>query len=157
EAAISAGLTQTGYAPSAGARTSLLGYIRWLASNYIFTGQTPGILRRAADRFEELGRSDLAEFSRQKAVEEDGHAELAYRDLQDLGLPAIETICAVQAPSATVFVDRFRNYAESSTPITLFGFSYCIERVAVGRDDAFIRAIDAVCPSGCRAFRFLKV
>jgi len=112
---------------------------------------------RAADRFEELGRSDLAEFSRQKGAEEDGHAELAFRDLQALGLPAIETIRAVQAPSTTVFIDRLRNYAESSTPITLFGFSYCLERVAVGRDDAFIRTIEAICPPGCRAFRFLKV
>jgi hypothetical protein len=157
EAAISAGLTQTGYAPSAGTRTSLLGYILWLAGNYIFASQTPGIVRRAADRFEELGRPDVAEFSRQKATEEDGHAELAYRDLEGLGLPAMETIRAVQPPSATVFVDRLRNYAESSTPITLFGFSYCLERVAVGRDDAFIRTIEAICPPGCRAFRFLKV
>jgi hypothetical protein len=157
EAAISAGLTQTGYAASAGARTSLLGYILWLAGNYIFASQTPGIVRRAADRFEELGRSDVAEFSRQKAAEEDGHAELAYRDLEGLGLPAMETIRAVQPPSATVFVDRLRNYAESNTPIMLFGFSYCLERVAVGRDDAFIRTIEAICPPGCRAFRFLKV
>jgi len=157
EAAISAGLTQTGHTPVEKPRTSLPGYIRWLVGNYIFASQTPGIVRRAADRFEELGRSDLAEFSRQKAAEEDGHAELAFRDLQALGLPAIETICAVQAPSATVFVDRLRNYAESSTPITLFGFSYCLERVAVGRDHDFIRTIEATCPPGCRAFRFLKV
>ena len=112
EAAISAGLTQTGNAPSASPHISLLGYIRWLAGNYVFAGQTPGIFRRAADRFEELGRSDLAEFSRRKAAEEDGHAELASLDLQALGLPAIETIYAVQPPSATEFADRFRNYAE---------------------------------------------
>jgi hypothetical protein len=157
EAAISAGLTQTGHIPVEKPRTSLPRYIRWLVGNCIFASQTPGIVRRAADRFEELGRSDLAEFSRQKAAEEDGHAELAYRDLQALGLPAIETIRAVQWPSATVFVDRLRNYAESSTPITLFGFSYCLERMAVGRDRDFIRAVEAVCPPDCRAFRFLKV
>ena len=29
---------------------------------------------------------------------------------------------------------------ESATPIALFGFSYCLERMAVERDDAFIRA-----------------
>jgi len=157
EAAISAGLTQTGYAPSAGSQTSLLGYIRWLVGNYIFAGQTPGIFRRTADRFEEFGRSDLAVFSRQKAVEESGHAELAYRDLQSLGLPAMETIRAVQPPSATEFSDCFRNYAESSTPIAIFGFSYCLERMAVERDIDFIRAVEGVCPPESRAFRFLKV
>jgi hypothetical protein len=157
EAAISAGLTQTGCAPTARPRTSLAGYIRWLAGNYVFAKQTPGVFRRAGDRFEELGRADLAEFSRQKADEEDGHAELAFRDLQALGLPAADAIRAIQPPSAAVFAERFRSYAESSTPVALFGFSYCLERMAVGRDHDFIRAVEAVCPPGCRAFRFLKV
>src|SRR4051794_11137580 len=42
EGAISAGLTQTGFTPSVGSRTSLPGYIRWLVGNYVFAGQTPG-------------------------------------------------------------------------------------------------------------------
>jgi hypothetical protein len=156
EAAISAGLMQTGNPTSMGPYT-LAGYIRWLAGNYVFAGQTPGLFRRASERFATLGRPDLAEFSLKKAAEEDGHADLARRDLEALGLPAAETIRAVQPPSATEFADCFRGYVESSTPVALFGFSYCLERMAVGRDDAFIRTVEAICPPKCRAFRFLKV
>jgi len=155
EGAIVAGLARAPDMPTKS--YTLLQYVRWLAGNYVFAGQTPEIFRRAADRFAELGRSDLAEFSRKKAVEEDGHADLAYRDLQALGLPATETIRAIQPPSATEFASHFRSYAESSTPVALFGFSYCLERMAVGRDNAFIRTVEAICPPDCRAFRFLKV
>ena len=132
-------------------------YIRWLAGNYVFAGQTPGLFRRGGERFDAAGRPDLAAFARQKADEETGHAELAFRDLEELGLPAAEVIRLVAPPSANAFADRFQSYVESSEPIALFGFSYCLERMAVGRDDAFIRNVEAVCPPGTRACRFLKV
>ena len=63
----------------------------------------------------------------------------------------------VEPPSANAFAERFRAYVESSEPIALFGFSYCLERMAVERDRAFIRRVEAACPPGTRAFRFLKV
>src|SRR5215469_3138579 len=78
EGAVSAGLLETGCNAPAGPYT-LPRYIRWLAGNYIFAGQTPGLFRRGAERLTEAGRLDLAEFARQKAEEETGHAELAYR------------------------------------------------------------------------------
>jgi hypothetical protein len=156
EAAISAGLAQTQHSPSTGAYT-LAKYVRWLAGNYVFAGQTPGLFRQAAKRFTELGRPELAEFALRKAAEEDGHADLAHRDLQSLGLPPVETIRAVQPPSATEFANRFRAYVESSRPIALFGFSYCLERMAIGRDDAFIRTVEAMCPANARSIRFMKV
>jgi hypothetical protein len=156
EGAISAGLAPTGSASSSRSYT-LPRYIRWLAGNYVFAGQTPGLFRHGAQRFEASGRRDLADFARQKAAEEDGHAGLAFQDLQALGLPAAEVIRLVEPPSARVFVERFRAHVESGTPIALFGFSYCLERMAVGRDEAFVRAIQALCPPQCRAYRFLKV
>lgn len=156
EGAIAAGLAGSKQARSTISYT-LPRYIRWLAGNYIFAGQTPGLFRRAAERFEAAGRRDLATFACQKADEEEGHANLAYRDLEGLGLPAVEVIRLLQPPSAEVFADRFRSYVESTCPIALFGFSYCLERMAVGRDEAFIRKIEAVCPPKSRAYRFLKV
>jgi len=156
EAAIGVGLTQTTHSPSRAPYT-LARYIRWLAGNYVFAGQTPHLFRRAAQHFAECGRPDLADFALKKAVEEDGHSALAYRDLEAFGLPAAETIRAIEPPSAAEFVNRFRTCVESSTPVALFGFSYCLERMAVGRDEAFIDTVEAVCPSNCRAFRFLKV
>jgi hypothetical protein len=156
EGAISTGLAQFGHAHTADSYT-LLRYIRWLAGNYIFAGQTPGLFRRAAERFHASERPDLAKVCLKKATEEAGHARLAFRDLGALGLPAAEVVRLVQPPSATAFAERFRDYIESSAPIALFGFSYCLERMAVERDDSFIRAVEAVCPPGSRAVRFLKV
>jgi hypothetical protein len=156
EAAIGAGLAQTTCSPSTTCYT-LAGYLRWLAGNFVFAGQTPRLFRRAAQRFAEVGRPDLAEFALKKAAEEDGHSALAYRDLEAFGLPAEETIRAIEPPSAAGFVDRFRTYVESRTPVALFGFSYCLERMALGRDEAFIRMVEEICPPNCRAFRFLKV
>jgi hypothetical protein len=156
EGAISAGLARPGNAPNTGPYT-LLRYIRWLVGNYIFAGQTPGLFRRAAERLDAAGRQDLGAFARQKAAEEDGHADLAYRDLQAIGLPAAEVVKLLHPPSASAFADRFRAYVESDTPIAHFGFSYCLERMAVARDRAHIHGVEAICPPGIRAFRFLKV
>ena len=156
EGAIVAGLAGTGDAPAHRPYT-LPRYLRWLAGNCVFAGQTPGLFRRAAARFEALGRPDLAEFACKKAEEEDGHANLAYRDIAALGLPAAETIRLIRPPSADAFAARFRSYVESSEPIALFGFSYCLERMALARDEDFVRNVQAICPPQTRAIRFLKV
>jgi hypothetical protein len=156
EGAVAAGLTGIKQSPAATSYT-LPRYIRWLAGNYVFAGQTPALFRRGAERFEAFGRPDLARFARQKAEEEQGHANLAYRDLQGLGLPAAEIIRVVQPPSAEIFIDRFRSYVESDQPVALFGFSYCLERMAACRDQAFIHKVKAICPPAARAYRFLKV
>jgi hypothetical protein len=156
EGAIAAGFAQADRGPASGPYT-LARYVRWLVGNYVFAGQTPGLFRRGAARLEALGRPDLAAFARQKADEETGHAALAYRDLEALGLPAAEVVRLAQPPSAQAFADRFRACVESDDPIALFGFSYCLERMAVERDRAFVRRVEAVLPPGCRALRFLKV
>jgi hypothetical protein len=153
EGAVIGGLTRTGDAPTDTPWT-LARYIRWLAGNYVFAGQTPSLFRQAAERFEASFRPNLAEFALKKADEEDGHADLAYRDLNALGLPASQVICLIRPPSADAFIDRFRMYVESIDPIVLFGFSYCLERMAVGRGEMFIQTIQTICP---HAIRFLKV
>jgi hypothetical protein len=156
EGAIAAGLAGTRQSSPAASYT-LPRYIRWLAGNYVFAGQTPGLFRRGAERFEKAGRPDLASFARQKAEEEQGHADLAFRDLEGLGLPAAEVIRVIEPPSAGVFIDRFRSYVESSEPVALFGFSYCLERMAAYRDETFIHNVKLICPHEARAYRFLKV
>lgn len=156
EGAIAAALARSPLWPVSAPYT-LARYVRWLVGNYVFAGQTPGLFRRGAERLEALGRADLAAFARQKADEETGHAALAYRDLETLGLPADEMVRVAQPPSAQAFADRFRGYVESDDPIALFGFSYCLERMAVERDRTFVDRVAAVCPPGCRALRFLKV
>jgi hypothetical protein len=156
EGAIVAGLLRKEYAAAVGPYT-LLRYVRWLAGNSVFAAQTPGLFRRAAERFAAAGRRDLAEVCLRKAAEESGHARLACRDLEALGLPAAKAVRLIGPPSAHEFADRFRAYVESDAPIALFGFSYCLERMAVERDEAFIRKVAAICPPGARAQRFLRV
>lgn len=164
EGALYAGLTGNGDSASETDRNAASAepytvsrYIRWLVGNYVFAAQTPGLFRRGAARFDAAGRADLAAFARKKAEEEDGHSQLAYRDLEGLGLPAAQVVGLVEPPSATVFAEQFRSYVESSAPIALFGFSYSLERVAVERDESFIRRVEAMLPPGAKACRFLKV
>ena len=157
EGAIVAGLGTCVAAPPKRSPPTLPRYVRWLVGNYVFAGQTPGLFRLAVERLETLGRLDFAQFAQQKADEEDGHADLAYRDLEALGLPPAETISLIRPPSADAFAARFRDYVESADPVALFGFSYCLERMALGRDDAFVQDIQAICPPHVRAVRFLKV
>jgi hypothetical protein len=156
EGAICAGLTE-GEQVGQGRPHTFLRYIKWLAGNYAFAGQTPNLFRRGAQRFEAVGRSDLAIIARKKAVEEEGHADLAYQDLQALGLPAAEVVELIQPPSACAFAHGFLTHVESNDPIGLFGFSYCLERMALERDVSFIRNIEMVCPRGSKANRFLNV
>src|SRR6516225_1564751 len=88
---------------------------------------------------------------------QEGHADLAYRDLVDLGLPANQVLELIRPPSAVAFADRFARLVESDDPVALFGFSYCLERMAVERDDAFMQVVRSICPPQTRALRFLKV
>ena len=156
EGALGAGLIHAGGEAVSG-RYTLARYVRWLAGNYVFAGRTPGLFSSGAERLDAAGRPDLAAIARRKAVEESGHAALALRDLEALGLPAAEVVRLVQPPSASRFARQFQRYVDSGEPVALFGFSYCLERMAVARDRDFIRSVEAVCPPGARAFRFLKV
>jgi len=156
EGAVALGLAPAGEV-RAPAPYTLPRYIRWLVGNYLFAGQTPGLFRRGAERFSAAGRPDLAQVCLKKAAEEAGHARLAFRDLGALGCDAAEVVRLLEPPSASIFADRFRSYVESGEPVALFGFSYCLERMAAERDEAFIRRVESVCPPGSRALSFLKV
>lgn len=141
----------------ASARHTLLRYVKWLAGNAVFAAQTPALFREAAQRFDGAGRVDLARFANQKAAEEDGHAALALADLAALGLPAQAVVEALQPPSATAFALRFAELVRSDAPVALFGFSYCLERMALQRDADFVRTVTGALPANVRAQRFLSV
>lgn len=141
----------------ASARHTLLRYVKWLAGNAVFAAQTPALFREAALRFDRAGRVDLAHFANQKAAEEDGHAALALADLAALGLSAQAVVEALQPPSATAFALRFAELVRSDAPVALFGFSYCLERMALQRDADFVRTVAGALPANVRAQRFLSV
>ena len=102
------------------------------------------------------GRRDLSEFVLRKADEETGHDRLALLDLEALGLPEAEVIRLIQPPSASVLVSKLRGYVKSPEPIALLGFSYCMERMTIEKDETFISSIDEIC-SPKSASRFLRV
>lgn len=153
EAAILVGLSSIRIDSGDGAYT-LERYIRWLEGNALFAAETPKLLRVAAARLRANGSIELAEFALRKAEEETGHAELAKQDLATLGRPFRADTAP---PSAKTFVTKLRDYAESDAPIRVFGFSYCLERMALLRDERFRIQVISLCPNGSSATKFLDV
>ena len=116
----------------------------------------PALLRQGAQNLRAAGRIDLSEFVATKADEETGHDRSAFLDLEVLGLSAAEVIRLLQPPSANVLVSKLRDYAQFPEPIALLGFSYCMERMTIEKDESFISSIEEIC-SPKSAFRFLRV
>ena len=155
EGAVFAGVAHSGVSVRATPQT-LPRYIRWLVRYHLFTAQVPALLRQGAQNLSAAGRVDLSEFVATKADEETGHDRLAFLDLEALGLSAAEVIRLVQPPSANVLVSKLRDYVESPEPIALLGFSYCMERMTLDKDESYISSIEEIC-SPKSAFRFLRV
>jgi hypothetical protein len=157
EGAVFAGVAHSGTAIRVTPQT-LPKYIRWLVRYHLFTKQTPALLRQGAQNLSAAGSSHLSEFVSRKADEETGHHNLAFLDLEalGLGLSAAEVIRLVQPPSANVLISKLREYVESSEPIGLLGFSYCMERMTIEKDESFISGIEEMC-SPMSACRFLRV
>lgn len=132
-------------------------YIRWLAGNCVFAGQTPVLLRTAASGLRQLHKDRLADLAERKAVEESGHAELARRDLQSLGVVSRSDLAALVPSTAEAFVAALRRLACARNPVGVFGLSYCLERLALLRDQAFIGEVERLIPLRIKADRFLIV
>jgi hypothetical protein len=67
---------------------TLVGYIVALVGAYHTSVDTPRNLRRAAGRFKELERPEVAAYLEERAREETGHDRLALKDLRALGVSA---------------------------------------------------------------------
>lgn len=136
---------------------SLLGYIHLLAAAYQTTHATPPTMRRVAERFAAQGRHDVAARCQRVAKEESGHDRLALRDLDALGLPAVELVARIRPQTSLDLVERFIGYAESDQPIACFGYAYALERRALFITAEHIAAIERVVPPGIKATRCLRV
>ncbi|MGC1669594.1 MAG: hypothetical protein WA767_15300, partial [Pseudolabrys sp.] len=66
---------------------TVAGYIVALVGAYHTSVDTPRNLRRAAGRFNDLGRPEVAAYLEERAREETGHDRLAHKDLRALGVP----------------------------------------------------------------------
>ena len=135
---------------------TLAGYIVALVGAYHTSVDTPRNLRRAADRFNELGRPELAAYLEERAREETGHDRLALKDLRALGVPGERLVANYIPEGIKPLCKRFDDLCAQDYPIGCIGYSYCLERIAALKEKTDIEKVQAICPKGLDATRFLR-
>jgi hypothetical protein len=132
------------------------GYIVALVGAYHTSVDTPRNLRRAAERFNKLGRPEVAAYLEERAREETGHDRLALKDLRALGLPAERLVANFFPEGIRPLCKRFDDLCAEDYPIGCIGYSYCLERIAALKEKTDIEKVQALCPGGIDATRFLR-
>jgi hypothetical protein len=135
---------------------TLAGYIVALVGAYHTSVDTPRNLRRAASRFKELGRPEVAAYLEERAREETGHDRLALKDLCALGVPAERLVTNFIPDGIKPLCKRFDDLCVQDYPIGCIGYSYCLERIAALKQKTDIEKVQAMCPDGVDATRFLR-
>ena len=133
---------------------------RWvwrLASSYHLTHFTPQIMEKASQRFASAGQKILAQWAAEKAREERGHDRLALLDIQSMGYEAEAVVEALIPPAAATLVNYFIQSAWNRDPINCVGYSYTMERLALGIGEKYIQQVESLLPSGIQATRCLRV
>jgi hypothetical protein len=142
--------------PGMGAR-SLESYIYRLAASYQTTHATPEVMRYVAERLRAAGDIQVADHCLHVADEETGHDRLVLKDLEALGIRAVEFVRDVRPALPVALVQLFRRHARSDNPIAVLGYIYVLERMALFQTRAMIDAIEAIVPPGTMATRCLRV
>jgi len=135
---------------------TLAGYIVALVGAYHTSVDTPRNLRRAASRFNELGRPEVAAYLEERAREETGHDRLALKDLRALGMPGERLVANFFPEGLKALCKRFDDLCIQDYPIGCIGYSYCLERIAALKQVTDIEKVKALCPDGVDATRFLR-
>jgi hypothetical protein len=136
--------------------TTIAGYIVALVGAYHTSVDTPRNLRRAAERFNKLGRPEVAAYLEERAREETGHDRLALKDLRALGVPAERLVANFIPEGIKPLCKRFDDLCAEDYPIGCVGYSYCLERIAALKEKTDIENVQAMCPVGVDATRFLR-
>jgi hypothetical protein len=131
-------------------------YILALVGAYHTSVDTPRNLRRAAKRFEDLGRPEVAAYLEERAREETGHDRLALKDLKALGVPGERLVANLMPEGIAPLCKQFDDLCVQDYPIGSIGYSYCLERIAALKTESDIEKVQAICPDGVDAFRFLR-
>src|SRR5215831_14834375 len=135
---------------------TVVGYIIALVGAYHTSVDTPRNLRRAANRFNELGRPEVAVYLEERAREETGHDRLALKDLRALGVPGERLVANFIPEGIKPLCKRFDDLCAQDYPIGCIGYSYCLERIAALKEKTDIEKVQAICPKGLDATRFLR-
>jgi hypothetical protein len=135
---------------------TIAAYIVALVGAYHTSVDTPRNLRRAASRFNELGRPEVAAYLEERAREETGHDRLALKDLRALGVPGERLVASYIPEGIKPLCKRFDDLCAEDYPIGSIGYSYCLERIAALKQEADIARVRTLCPEGVDATRFLR-
>lgn len=135
---------------------TLTGYIVAVVGAYHTSVDTPRNLQRAARRFKELGRPEVEAYLEERAREETGHDRLALKDLRALGLPAERLVANFIPEGIKPLCKRFDELVVVDYPMGCVGYSYCLERIAALKQETDIAKVQALCPDGVDATRFLR-
>ena len=135
---------------------TLAGYIVALVGAYHTSVHTPRNLQCAASRFNELGRPEVAAYLEERAREETGHDRLALKDLRALGVPGERLVANFIPEGIKPLCKRFDDLCVQDYPIGCIGYSYCLERIAALKQKTDIEKVQAMCPDGVDATRFLR-
>jgi hypothetical protein len=135
---------------------TLVGYIVALVGAYHTSVDTPRNLQRAACRFNELGRPEVAVYLEERGREETGHDRLALKDLRALNVPGERLVANFIPEGIKPLCAHFDELCAQDYPIGCIGYSYCLERTAALKQEADIDKVRALCPDGVDATRFLR-
>ncbi|WP_271581316.1 hypothetical protein [Bradyrhizobium sp. CCBAU 45389] len=135
---------------------TLVGYVVALVGAYHTSVDTPRNLRRAARRFNDLGRPEVADYLEERAREESGHDRLALKDLRALGVPGERLVAKFIPEGIEPLCKRFYDLCVQDYPIGCIGYSYCLERIAALKQASDIEKVQAICPGDIDATRFLR-
>jgi hypothetical protein len=135
---------------------TIAGYIVALVGAYHTSVDTPRNLRRAASRFTELGRPEVAAYFEERAREETGHDRLALKDLRALGVPGERLVANFIPEGIKPLCKRFDDLCAENYPIGCVGYSFSLERIAALKQETDIERVRAMCPDGVDATRFLR-
>jgi hypothetical protein len=141
---------------AASPQPTLAAYVIALIGAYHTSVDTPRNLRRAAKRFERLGRPEVAAYLEVRAREETGHDRLALKDLGALGVPGERLVANLMPEGIGPLCKHFDALCAEDYPVGCIGYSYCLERIAALKQPSDIEKVQALCPEGRDATRFLR-
>ena len=148
------------YAVNSDIRPPALTATRWiyrLAGAYHLCRLTPDLMDEASAGFYLNGCYSLSEWAVQKSIEEEGHDRLALRDIQSMGYNAELVVKILVPPAAKVLMDYFTRSVRDVDPVDCVGYSYTMERLALGVDEKYIQKVENLLPPGVNATRCLRV
>lgn len=148
------------YAIKSDNRPPVLTLNRWiwrLAGSYHLCAPASQLMQDAARGFAANHHSLLAEWAIEKAKEEQGHERLALLDIKSLGYDAEAVVQALFPPAALALIDYLTRSVKDHQPLDCVGYSYTMERLAMGIGKEYLEKIEELLPPNTHATRCLRV